>query len=653
MDNLKKQIDRILEYINKFGNLLYKYRYYIAIVLFIIFVLFEISGSSIGNWKKFGMSDIEDEGVIFGKSREIRSDEWAVLTPMTFSQKFDGFKYFSDIIRGTKTDVFMVYGLPTFNLMQIFRPFQLGFLFLGLSRGLSFFWMGRLIALFLVMFELSMIITKKNKLLSFIGATLVTLAPVVQWWFAVNGIAEIFIFGGLALILLDKYMKADELKKRCLYLIGMVISAGGYIMVLYPAWQVSMFYVFLALAIWIIIENIKNFKINYKDIISIVIAIIILCICMGYILSQSIETIKTVTNTVYPGARSETGGNLRLYTYIDYITNIFTPAKEEGLVNTNTCEKAYMFSLFPIGIIIAITTMFKEKKKDALLISLFVAYAFLSIYCLIGFPKILAKITLMKNVTANRCFLALGFLDVLILLRSLTIIEKPIKRIPSILVAVTLPCVMAFWSKLNNGQYITMKMAIDMVIMCTYLFYFIFRYKAKYSNYLFTCGIVFVMIMCGATVNPIRKGVDVVYESSTMKAIQKINNNENGKWIVEGVGFPIPNFLLMAGAPVINSTNTYPDLEKWYLLDENKEYEKIYNRYAHITMALSNEEKIEDKFELIGTDQFKVNISTKDIKTLDVKYIFTNNDLEEYSDNNCQFEEIENINGYHIYKTVY
>ena len=189
---------------------IYQYRYYIAVIVFLLCVIFEISGSSIGAWQDFIPIDGIEDGVILGKSRMIRTDEWAVLSPMTFSQFFDGFHYFSDIIRADKTDVFMVYGLPVLNIMQLFRPFQIGFLFLGMAKGLSFFWCGRWIALFMVTFEFLMLLTKKNKLLSFVGATMITLAPIVQWWFAINGIVEIFVFGELAILLLHQYMNTEN-----------------------------------------------------------------------------------------------------------------------------------------------------------------------------------------------------------------------------------------------------------------------------------------------------------------------------------------------------------------------------------------------------------------------------------------------------------
>lgn len=646
---LEKQMEPKIEFLKKIGEWIYQYRYYIAIILFIICVLLELSGSSIGCWNDFVHSNVTEDGVIFGKSRGIRSDEWAVLTPMTFSQFFDGFHYFSNMVRAEQTDVFMVYGLPVFNLMQIFRPFQLGFLVLGIAKGLSFFWYGRLIALFMVTFEFIMLLTKKKKLLSFLGAIMITLAPVVQWWFAVNGIVEIFIFGELAILLLHKYMNTENLKKRCLYLLGLVICAGSYVMAMYPAWQIPMFYVFFVIAICVFIENRKNCKINYKDVISIIIAILIFAGCMVYIVSQSMDTIKTVMNTVYPGSRVETGGK-SLEAYTQYVMNPFLPWKESGL-KANPCESAVIFGLFPIGILLAGCALGKEKKKDKFLIGFMVVYIFLSIYCLIGFPEILAKVTLLSNSQARRVMLAVGFLDILLLLRSLAIIEKPLTRKNAFMLSLMVAFVLVDLCERLNKQYINFSMCIAMGIMCFYLFYGAFRYQAKYVKSLFTAGMVFVMVMAGATVNPIRKGVDIIYQSDIIKAIQEINQKETGKWITETVGFPITNYLLMAGVPIINCTNTYPAMERWRQIDQERQYEDIYNRYAHITIKMSEKEQMpHEKFQLINADAFEVYLVPEELRNLEVKYIFTTNTLEKFNTDKIFFEKIYEAYGYLIYE---
>ena len=228
-------------------NNLYKYRFIICGIIFIIAIVFEISGSSLGAWNDviYTIDQSNDIGI----SRQVRADEWATYTPMMFSQKYNNYKMISSLLRGGNTNVFFVYGLPIMSIFQVYRPFQLGFLFLGNAKGLSFFWIGRFLALFLVSLEFFKILTKNNKGLTYIGTILVTLSPIINWWFAINGIVEIFVFGEGAIVLLYHYMNDKNFTKKLIYLLLMIICAGGYIMVLYPAWQVPMIYVFLFLAL--------------------------------------------------------------------------------------------------------------------------------------------------------------------------------------------------------------------------------------------------------------------------------------------------------------------------------------------------------------------------------------------------------------------
>lgn len=650
---VKNCFDILVKYLKIIGDFIYRYRYIIALVILIGCILFEISGSSLNCWNMLLQTGVSAESdLLYGTPRTIRSDEWAVFMPMIFSQCLNSFEYFSEAIRGGNTDVFMIYGLPVMNLMQIFRPFLIGFLFLGISKGLSFFWIGRILALFLVTFEFVMILTKKDKILSLIGAILVTFSPQVQWWFAVNGTAELFVFGELALVLLYKYMNSESLKKRALYLLGLVICAGGYILVLYPAWQIPLFYVFLALAIWIIIENRKNCKINKKDIISIIIAILILCACMGYIFLKSHDTIKAITSTVYPGFRVSKGGYGE-ERFFSYPMNIFLPEKDLDL-RTSTSESAVMFGLFPVGMIISIMAMIKNKKLDLPLILLGIVHIFLTLYMCAGFPEIISKLTLMSNTVPERAFIAIGFLDILILIRGITITEKAPKLWIALLITAIAGSFIAIGCKIENRIYINKIMALEMCIMIAYLFFFCLRYKAKFGKLFLSLGIIVTMFFAGMRVNPIIKGTDMIYESGLIKEIQKINSIEEGKWLVSDIGFPVANYVLMAGVPVINSTNTYPDMEKWKKLDKDGKYEEIYNRYAHINVEIkASEDEFGNKFELRQPDTFAVYLLPEDLKTLDVKYVASTKILDPYNTENVKFELAGSSAGIVIYKVVY
>lgn len=191
-----------------FGNFLYRWRYMVAVTVLFACVLLNLNGSSIGCWNGI-LADGQDDGLLFGVNRAVRSDEWAVNTPMAFAQYYDpqgAYPYFGQVMRGAITDSFIVYGQPVWDIAVLFRPFHWGYLLLGAERGLSFFWCARLIALFMVTFELSMLLTNRKRVLSLASALLIAFSSQVQWWFAVNGLVEMLVFGQLAVLIVHYFM---------------------------------------------------------------------------------------------------------------------------------------------------------------------------------------------------------------------------------------------------------------------------------------------------------------------------------------------------------------------------------------------------------------------------------------------------------------
>ena len=627
-------------------NNLYKYRFIICGIIFIIAIVFEISGSSLGAWNDviYTIDQSNDIGI----SRQVRADEWATYTPMMFSQKYNNYKMISSLLRGGNTNVFFVYGLPIMSIFQVYRPFQLGFLFLGNAKGLSFFWIGRFLALFLVSLEFFKILTKNNKGLTYIGTILVTLSPIINWWFAINGIVEIFVFGEGAIVLLYHYMNDKNFTKKLIYLLLMIICAGGYIMVLYPAWQVPMIYVFLFLALWVIIGNYKNMKIKKKDILSIIISIIIFAVSMIFIFLSSKDVIDIVMHTDYPGSRFELGGGQALK-YISYIINPMLPYTDAP-IGLNQSEAALMFGLFPIGLILSIIALIKNKKKDLLLILLMVCYLFLGMWCVFGFPEILAKASLLYTSPAHRSFIAVGFLDILLLIRSLSLLKDfNIKKIYAVIIAVLLTCLMIYLYNIFYPNYLTIKKLIVIIPILLSLFYLFLSYSNKICRVILLLEITIVMCFTSLTINPIRQGTGIIDNSPIIKGVKQIDSVDKGVWITEGMGYPATNYIINAGVKNINGTNTYPNLKLWKKLDKNGTYKYIYNRYAHINMKLcDNENSYSNKFELVSQDVFKVYVTMEDLEKLNVKYIFTINNF----DDNNSLVKLYSYNKYNIYKVV-
>lgn len=632
------------------GNFVYKWRWLIACGVLIILVLFSINGSSVGSWGRY-LNNNYDPGFLLGTNREIRTDEWAVNTPMAFSQFFNSnglLPYFGEVCRGTLTDMFIVYGQPVFNIAVLFRPFQWGYLILGLERGLSFFWCARLIVLFMVSFELGMIFTKKNKPLSFAYSLLIALSPIVQWWFAINGLVEVLVFGQLAVIIVYYYMNTNSLKVRAGLMAALAICGGGYILVFYPAWQVPLAYVFLALIIWVIVDNTKNCKFTPKfDIPIIGIFVAILCIGMGYILFKSGDTIVSVLSTAYPGARVECGGDASCQ-FFNYPMSIAYPLSDVNAV-PNVCELATFFDFFPLGLVMALLIFFKEKKHDKMLIILLIFECIIGLYCVVGFPEILAKLTLLSFSSSDRAFIVIGMFNILILIRAMSLMTDKLNVWISIGASTVFTILLIYLSTSQYSlqpDYLQTWMLLPVILALGLGSYFIFRKDNTY----FAIVCVATVFLGGVMVNPIRTGVDYIYDSEIVQDIQTIDDTQEGVWAVDSLELPIINLPIMVGASTINCTNTYPNLELWQKLDPTGANDEIYNRYAHILINITDDETT---FELNSTDKFTVNINVNDLEKTGINYILTDRDLETFNDDNVEFSEIEEENQYKIYEVNY
>ncbi len=633
------------------GSFIFGYRYFIAAVILLFCVIFELSGSSIGCWNNYF-----DEGTqnhtVFGFSRPIRSDEWRTNTPMAFSQCYntvEKFPYFSSIVSTSPMDMFIVYGQPVKSIAVIFRPFLIGYLFLGAAKGLSFFWCARLILLFMVSFEFGRLITDDNCFLAFIQAVFITLAPVVQWWFAVNSTAELLIFSQFILLLINAYMQTQSYKKRIIYMLLTVWSAGSFILVFYPAWQIPLAYIMLGFLVWIIYKNRKRFKFTAKDILIIAAGIFLLGLSMGYICLKSAETIRLVSDTVYPGKRFELGGGCAK-DYIKYVCSFLLPVKQVTDNMSNNCEAAAFFDLFPAGYLLSLWVFFAEKKKDPLLMILTAVSLFFGIWCVFGFNSFFARITLMYAVTPYRCIFAAGILNVFILIKACSLIKKMPKRlicglVSLILASLLILSVYKFYGEYINGKYL--------VLGYIYIFtgiYLVLNIDKSIEKRLFLLYTLAVFAFCGGLVNPIEKGTGALTENELFKKIREIDSEDEGIWLFEGEDQLFGNMTLAAGVHSLGATNVYPDFGKWSLLDEKGDFKSIYNRYAHIDYVYEDIPKC--RFELANVDYILVHINTEGLKKLNTQYIISQNRLETYKDGEL-FEKIYEISGFKIYKTKF
>jgi len=234
------------------ARITFRLRWPLAVAVIVICTVLKLSGSSLGAWASNLPEGDVGAGLIMGVPRASRTDEWALFTGMAFAQELDptgAYQYFGNVLRGTTTDMFLLYGQPVRNWAMVFRPFQAGYLMLGSERGLAFYWSSRLAMLFMLSFETGRLLTRDERGLSLGFAFLVAFAPVIQWWFSINFLVEMLCFAMGALLLFDVLLTDGRRTVHWACGLGISYCAVGYLFSLYPAWQVPLAWLLLACAV--------------------------------------------------------------------------------------------------------------------------------------------------------------------------------------------------------------------------------------------------------------------------------------------------------------------------------------------------------------------------------------------------------------------
>ena len=633
--------------IKKMWDYIFKYRYLIGIVLFSYIVINGYHSSSIGLYNGVVEPNvsIEKGTPLIGVDRAIRSDEWVVTSMHILSQntKANGFSNYNNSMMGTGSLVDFYPKLPTKNLSILTTPQFLGFCFLPIEQAYSFYSYFLIFFTFFASFEFLMLITRKNKMWSLTGALLITFAPAVQWWDQ-----QIIIPAGMtAVLLIDKYLKENNRWMKLLLSILVGWMGAIYFMSFYPAFMIPYFYFYFGIFIWLLYINKGKYKVTDILFLMFIIALTMITLILPAYLNSK-DIFEIMNNTVYPGARFSTGG-YGFEKLFNYIISIFLP-----FVNfSNASEAAQFISFYPIPIIMGIKYIydnFKKKKMDLLLIVLVAVSIILSIWNYIEMPKIIAKLSLLYMSTPERCQLIVGFVCTILLIYCMAnYVQKDTKdKYYKIVLGVVIALLAIYINKTFYGAEISTKIIIVSIILFSILNSAIVLNVTKINKYL-AIILAFIALGSGLTVHPISKGLGVIYDKPVSKEIQKISNkNSDSLWISVSDSILFSNYALANGAKMLNSTNFYPNLELWSIVDEDNIYSDTWNRYSHMIVSLTIDNT---SVELIQPDMIKLNLNVDKMCDLNIEYILSNkHDLNDFSDSVIDINNIYYNDNLFIYK---
>jgi len=617
-----------------FYDYLYRYRYLIAILLFVFLVMNKIHFSSIGMFNVYIQPDHGSDfrEPIFGFLRAIRTDEWSVTTPIQLSAQYDPepFGRFNMIARGAATENMpngMALGLAT-----LAYPMSIFYIF-GAEYGVSARWVGTLIMTFMVTFEFAYIVSGKNRLLGVVGACLVTFSPFFQWWSYV-----FFVTSGIGtLVCLYYFINTETTFKKLLSSFGLIVFFSQFIVTLYPAWQVPAGFLYLGLALWIVLDNREKVKkFGKRDYMILGVTAILIMAVIATFLYGSREYIAGISNTIYPGTRHDSGGGGFVWNLNRMISGgVFAPISAfRSFVTSNICEFGGMYTLFPVPILFSAFMMIRKRIFDLLSIILIIYTLIVGSYVFIGWPEWFARVTFMSFSSPTRAADVLLFAQVFLLIRAMSRFTGKSTEMQNFLelkllagslaVGIFLIYIIERFSRTTLETSLGFSYLMISMLGLALIVYSLFDKQRNQKMFKLAC--LYMICISAATwisIHPIMKGLDAIYSKPLSAKISELAGDHDEKWISQQ-GAVGPAYLIANGASTINSTNFYPNLELWYRLDPGRSHEHIYNRYANISVVLTTEET---SFGLLHADHIILNLSYNDLATIKVKYIHTQEPL--------------------------
>lgn len=657
---------------SSFFKFIFRWRYLIAGVCFLLLVALGVSFSSIGIWQR-QLSGGNGDGLLFGIPRAIRSDEYNVSTLFNFSQEFCGYSPISTIVRGDATDTRLVYNLASWSIPTLFRPLLWGYLVFGSARGLSFFWLLKFFGVFFSSFECGRLFTNDNKKMAATFALFITFSPLMLWWSIWEGV----IYGQLLVVSLHQYLHSESMRKAFLWSFVIAWLCGCYVLILYPAWMVPFFYIFAFMGVIVLVRFVrdKEQRANFRPIylVPLLVSVIGSIALVVATLVVSRDVLVATSATVYPGERFETGGG-SFDLLFNYGYSLFFALAQP--VVGNASESSSMFSLFPLGTVLTVIAIGKTKKPG--LVLLFVLQAAFIVYVSIGFPEFLAAVTLMSNSPASRAVFAVGYLEILLIFYSVSELVQfrsassegglrkkiaasyrrmsvPIRAILPVLLSVAAFVVLLklFGSGVPDySRFLWVVLLVLAIPACLIsVIGYVFCFGGEEWKRTFLAVAVLIVAVSGICVHPVQTGIAPVTDSDLARNVSAIvRKDPESKWIVEGP-WSYANLCTALGASTIGSTNMYPDMDIWHVVDPTGKYEEMYNRYAHVSITLTDQDTV---ISQAAQDAVGVRLSYKLLRNLDIEYVASvNSSYDGMTVDGISFDLVGSGNGVSIYRISY
>jgi hypothetical protein len=625
------------------------HRYVLALVVFAVLVIGKVHGSSLPLWDNVVKEKIDKSArtLLVGEARAIRSDEWVIQTPMylaqTAAERF--YPVVNPNIRSDGQNMLVSLYAPVFDITVIGKPFNWGFLLLGRERGLSWYWWSKSVLLFLLSFELALLLTNRDLSISLVGAFGITFAPFVQWWYS-SWLVDLIIYSQAIIVAAWHYLNASGKGMKVALMTVLTISTVGFTLSLYPPLQVPLGYLIVGFLVFVAYDRRHTATVGIYDLSLAGAGCMVVGICLYSFVSQSADAIRIMMGTVFPGKRSSSGGNFDLSYLQLYLIDWLLPYEEVGF--WNRCELSTFLNFLPAVAFVLFKMGRVEERIRYLGVLLFCYIVFQGSWLSIQYPEWFARYSLFAFVPEHRLhpilgltalYLSLLVFSVLSRYRLLTLREASIVA----LVVVAL----YYWSLARTpmaGYLGPLTMMLTLLGFGAANLSFLLGKRRLLGAFL---GV--YIVIAGVTVNPLARGTGSIDNKVIARKILSVEGRAPGRTWAGVDGHLLGNFLVALGIRSLNSAHYYPDVAMWKRLDPEGKYMDVYNRYGVVEIQITENKT---HFALGGAlDLFTVFITMEDLKRAGVRYLLCHGKIVGHQGLVREVDKVEADNLY-IYELI-
>ncbi len=387
-----------------------------ALASFVLLVAGGWSGSSLSLLLDRAKILQHDGASFIGKAQEVRRDEWLIVTPLAMSQATEPNRLSSvnplHGVYGQNMNVVGMSGAPTLGLEAIAKPASWGFLVFDLRRALAWHWWFPFFSCFFAVWAMLRCWFALDWREAALLATLVPGSAYSVGWSGWP--AYVSFFPVLAAWAAERLFLAE--RKRSAALWGLVLgwAAAGFVLVLYPGWQIPLAYLIglLTLARWWQMRS--RLHSGVAQVFGVTLAVLLAGTLLAAWWNDAQEAVRALGQTVYPGQRSmELGGYVEPWHLSKGVANLVT-LYESSQWSIPSDAAGSLYLLAPLAVM-TLLHLFIRRSLDVLVVVLWSFTAFVLVHMFVGIPAWLARTTLWGKVPAFRLDVVLVLVQVFLL----------------------------------------------------------------------------------------------------------------------------------------------------------------------------------------------------------------------------------------------